>query len=506
MSHGEAMWHFACLNSLRTPTVAATPLPRPCLCRYCAYIPVPGGCIPSEDRPVACQEYRDPVTGAPLRRPHRRRDENHTPAHRITRPSRSILRGSPGGPQTPLMSRGGFNPGIALPASPVLTPQTTALCIASPPAVVPQIITSPYFMTGHLPPLSIPSPVITVPMLAPVNPVVPAVIPEPVSPEVAFPPRLEPPSVRVGGADSPRQIADASLTVPATWHWSAQPPILTPYVPPIAVPAAAPVQTPNQIVYVTPSGNFTWTPHPQPHPQIPSAVFFPSNPVTGSNHATFVPVWDPNAAMSVSGGYPLPGTAPTWVAPAWPPVPVPGTDILMRLAPCLIPNPVNALLPQIIWDVAKSPVTARKLTGRHIILDMMEDFRQPATAPIVRKLIIVCDFGSLRTLWPPVELQQDRPISVWDIMNAIYEFFQKRLRRREFEYIKALQPDNEAILRDAFYRRCQDSPTLYDWEIQQGYKRVDVLGDSRVWWGVWVTYNPDNTWQLNLGLMPLRQP
>ncbi|TFK46515.1 hypothetical protein OE88DRAFT_1729062 [Heliocybe sulcata] len=516
ISHGEALRHFTCLNAARSATLAAASCPRPCPCRDCGHKPIPGGWIPPEDRPVASEQYRDPVTGACLQRPRRRSSARYTPAHRTTRPSRSILRGLPDEPQTPLTSRGGFNPGITSPAPLVMTTPTPL--VMTTPSSTPYFFispvpttgtgTSPLFLTGHLSPSTsspfIPSPAFNLPAVDPFIP--------PVIPDGGSPPCCQPAAMAQAAAYASYTL-QPSLPPPSPWlcpppqpPWTPSFPAVTPAQTYVAVPTATPAQTPNQIVYVTPSGNLTWTPHPQPHPQIPPAAFFPMNAITGSNPAAFSPVWDPNATMSVSGGYPLPGTSPNWTTPPWPPVSMPGTEMPMRIAPCLIPNPVNALLPQIVWDVSKSPSTARKITGRHIILDMVEDFKQPATAPTVQKLVIVCDFGALRSLWPQIEIEQDGPITVWDVMNAIYEFFQKRLRKREVEFIQSLQPGNEAILRDSFYRRCQDSPGLYEWEVQQGYKRVDVLGDSRVWWGVWVTYNPDDTWQLNLGLMPLRQP
>ncbi|KIK12755.1 hypothetical protein PISMIDRAFT_18509 [Pisolithus microcarpus 441] len=42
------------------------------------------------------------------------------------------------------------------------------------------------------------------------------------------------------------------------------------------------------------------------------------------------------------------------------------TDAPVRLAPWLIPNPVNPYVPQLERDVSKHPSTARRVTGAHV--------------------------------------------------------------------------------------------------------------------------------------------
>ncbi|EPQ51725.1 hypothetical protein GLOTRDRAFT_48150 [Gloeophyllum trabeum ATCC 11539] len=136
---------------------------------------------------------------------------------------------------------------------------------------------------------------------------------------------------------------------------------------------------------------------------------------------------------------------------------------------------------------------------------MSDEFEKPATAPPVNKVVVVCDLGKVSSLWPPIEIERANPVTVWDIMHAIYEFFQKPMTQREVDYVSAIEPGNYEMLCEAFYKRIYDSSNIPEWERLRGIKRVDVLGDRRVWWGLWITYNPDDTWQLNLGLMPLRQ-
>ena len=68
-----------------------------------------------------------------------------------------------------------------------------------------------------------------------------------------------------------------------------------------------------------------------------------------------------------------------------------------------------------------------------------------------------------------------------------------------------LKPENYELLQDTWSHRCRKASGLFEYELRQGFKRVDCLGDRRAFWGTWITYNPDSTWQLNLGLAPVKR-
>ncbi|KAI6140986.1 hypothetical protein BKA82DRAFT_3986522, partial [Pisolithus tinctorius] len=93
--------------------------------------------------------------------------------------------------------------------------------------------------------------------------------------------------------------------------------------------------------------------------------------------------------------------------------------------------------------------------------------------------------------------------TIRDLLKGIYAFFQTRLARAEVEYIGSLGRDNYHLLVDTYQRRTTQRHlgVLRDWEWRDGMRMVDCLGDKTWWWGVWVTYNPNGTWQLNLGLV-----
>lgn len=108
-------------------------------------------------------------------------------------------------------------------------------------------------------------------------------------------------------------------------------------------------------------------------------------------------------------------------------------------------------------------------------------------------------------MWGLIEVKQSRSggVRIWDVLHAIYEYFQMRVGRREVERISHALGDPEIYekMTDAMFQRCMVTPALPGYEIKNGLKRIDCLGDATFFWGLYVTYNNDRTWQLNLGLV-----
>jgi hypothetical protein len=57
----------------------------------------------------------------------------------------------------------------------------------------------------------------------------------------------------------------------------------------------------------------------------------------------------------------------------------------------------------------------------------------------------------------------------------------------EVDYLQSLDPGNYDILVNAYFARCNVTPALPGFEQSQGLKRVDLLGDQRAFWGLWVS-------------------
>ncbi|KIN97826.1 hypothetical protein M404DRAFT_67092, partial [Pisolithus tinctorius Marx 270] len=128
---------------------------------------------------------------------------------------------------------------------------------------------------------------------------------------------------------------------------------------------------------------------------------------------------------------------------------------------------------------------------------------EPATLPPSDRILVLCDLGWISQLWGPIVIE--RPggrVTIRDLLEGIYIFFQMHLSRAEVEHISSLEPNNYGLLVDAYQRRTTQRHlgVLRDWEWREVMRRVDCLGDRRWWWEVWVTHNSNGTWQLNLGL------
>ncbi|KAI6033630.1 hypothetical protein BKA83DRAFT_1805288 [Pisolithus microcarpus] len=232
--------------------------------------------------------------------------------------------------------------------------------------------------------------------------------------------------------------------------------------------------------------------------------------------------------------FPTPGVGsiPQWSPATWPPPPWP-TDAPVRLAPHLIPNPVNPYVPQLEWDVSRHPSTARRVTSAHVTIPLHStvggggggggrDGRstgprvdEPVTYPASDRIIVSCDqIGIIGQLWGPIVIERSggRSVTIRDLLAGIYAFFQSRVTRAEVDRISSLGRDNYRSMVDAYRRRTtrRELGALRDWEWREGMRRVDCLGEGRWWWGAWLIYpyyndgddNLEGTpWRLHLGLM-----
>ncbi|KAF8124588.1 hypothetical protein EV363DRAFT_1354012 [Boletus edulis] len=190
---------------------------------------------------------------------------------------------------------------------------------------------------------------------------------------------------------------------------------------------------------------------------------------------------------------------PQWAPGTWPPLDW-ARDVPIRLSPHIIPNPNNAHLPMIGWNVTKHPSMAKRLTPNHVIVDMSSISGDTVTHTKANTIVVTCDVGHMSTLWGPIVIDQSEPVTLRDLFEAIYEYFQIPLTHPEVQYICGLHPSNLRRLTDAYYERCRESVALPGWEARQGLKRADVLGDRKYWWGVWMS-SRCGVWWLNLGLM-----
>ncbi|KAI6033494.1 hypothetical protein BKA83DRAFT_4177868, partial [Pisolithus microcarpus] len=95
-----------------------------------------------------------------------------------------------------------------------------------------------------------------------------------------------------------------------------------------------------------------------------ASVSLPAHPLGGSRpfYGICYPLWSP---------FHTPGAVSIlrWGPGAWPPMLWP-TDVPVRLAPWLVPSPVNPCVPQLEWDMSRHPLTARHVTGAHVTIPL----------------------------------------------------------------------------------------------------------------------------------------
>jgi hypothetical protein len=321
--------------------------------------------------------------------------------------------------------------------------------------------------------------------------------------------------------------------IPAQFPLSAPPPApiqptfqqtQTPMTTHSTVMPELPQEAPSLTQWNFPGGTLAWSPHPAPHPNIPATAFWTGNnalqglPHTTPRQISTTPL-DPWQAARLTGGWPLPGADPRWIPDTWPAA---ASSVPIRLAPYLIPNPANPDMPQIVWDISQNPSGAQRITGAHTIISLSSQFHQQAIVPATEEVRIAVESPFVEHLWGPIMVTSKSKITVWDILSyvslmsfschlahlgisAIYEFFQKRLTHSEVRYIQSLDPRNYDILVDAYCARCNVTPALPGFERLQGLKRIDILGDKRGFWGIWISFDDSSSsWHLNLGLVNLR--
>ncbi|PCH35021.1 hypothetical protein WOLCODRAFT_79777 [Wolfiporia cocos MD-104 SS10] len=147
-------------------------------------------------------------------------------------------------------------------------------------------------------------------------------------------------------------------------------------------------------------------------------------------------------------------------------------------------------------------MTAKHINARGSIVDFTSKLDDPVTHPPVRTVHIYCNSWMAHNQWGPIVIDKRRTVNVWDVLIAIYDFYRVPLTQQEVQHISSLDGDNYRRMLDAYYQRCMRTPALPGYEVQQGMKRADCLGRNTIFWGLWITLNADNTWQMNLGLVP----
>ncbi|KAI0347547.1 hypothetical protein BDW22DRAFT_1481165 [Trametopsis cervina] len=194
------------------------------------------------------------------------------------------------------------------------------------------------------------------------------------------------------------------------------------------------------------------------------------------------------------------------VTPAWAPQ-VMTPAVIPHLNPTLAPNPNPGSIPHLVWDVSEHPQYAKRLTGRNLVLPALDRFPEQALFPAQQEIEVLVDHHlATAVFWGPIKIKNASGVTVFDVLIAVFDYFQKRLRREEYDYLVGLDVANAATMTDSYEQRCiaaKNNTPL--WERDQGVRRIDTFGDNKGWWGMWLSYKSDGRYQLNLGLHSVQQ-
>lgn len=149
------------------------------------------------------------------------------------------------------------------------------------------------------------------------------------------------------------------------------------------------------------------------------------------------------------------------------------------------------------WDIAKSPYSAEWIECGPS--SMRTKFDENATIPTSGDLYISVDNPVAARLWGYITIKNTNGgVNVWEVLNAIYEHFSEPITREDLDYLQNLDPMNHAIILEVARSRINappgSTPAFFG---TRGMKRVDILGDKRRFWGLWVTQTVDG-WYLNV--------
>lgn len=244
---------------------------------------------------------------------------------------------------------------------------------------------------------------------------------------------------------------------------------------------------PSQYVWNTPHGALAWTPSPTSHLPLP-------NPFTDSSPfpKRIVDLGDGNDRDAGLGLIPGLGSSDSSSDCS-----DPDYRVGVMINPFLAPDGDPSGETPIHWNVSDPADMARHMDDHDGFIASM---REPATNPPTNTLCIdlyFVDQVGVRWNWEPIIINKRRSIRVVDILHAIHNYFYTGLTHAEYDIIKSYGRRNAKIVAQSWSQRVALQP---DDESQSaayhgGLKRLDCLGSSKFFAGLWVDGS-----QLKLGL------
>jgi len=239
--------------------------------------------------------------------------------------------------------------------------------------------------------------------------------------------------------------------------------------------------TPTQYIWNTPHGALTYTPASTSHLLLPNplADLSPCSP-------HILDLGDGNDGWLGPGV--IPGVLPSDSSDSSSDCSDPNHQFgftLNRLlaSNCLLPGETS-----IEWNVSDPVDMVRDVQNdAEFVRGACEPATDPPTYTLSVELYFIDQPGA-RWNWEPITIRKARPIRITDVFHAIHDYFQRQLTHPEWDIIKSHGKRNAKIVADSWRDRADSQPGI-EAQLQVrdgGLRRVDCLGSSKIFAGLWV--------------------
>ena len=276
----------------------------------------------------------------------------------------------------------------------------------------------------------------------------------------------------------------------------------TPYLAPLSAISQTPHQgafpdsilqdlgniAPTQYIWNTPHGALAWTPTSTSHLPLPNP-FADSSPYS----KRIIDLGDGNDSPTGLGLIPSPCSSESSESSS----DCADPDHQFRITLHLALNGSSPEEPSINWNVSDPLYMVRHVDDNAgFIASLRESATNPPTNTLRIDLCFV-DQPGVRWNWEPITISKRRHIRIADVLHAIHNYFYTGLTHAEYDIIKTYGRRNAKIVEYSWRERVASQP---DEETRNavfygGLKRLDCLGSSKFFAGLWVEGS-----QLKLGL------
>lgn len=151
---------------------------------------------------------------------------------------------------------------------------------------------------------------------------------------------------------------------------------------------------------------------------------------------------------------------------------------------------------QLHFDITL-PVThlcKRTATEAYSLPLSRSELSKPVADEPLQEMTIECEY---LPKWY-IRIRRPTGISCCDVFEEIFRTYHHVLSDDECSELEGYPRDHRSRVKAAFKARCAESPSLFDYEESQGYRRVDLLKGRTIFLGL-TQPKPSSNWFLKLG-------